>query len=52
MSLVQIALDVGFQSQAHFCTTFKRLTGKTPNRWRRSQETDLRQDNRRLLAVA
>jgi AraC-like DNA-binding protein len=52
MSLVQIALEVGFQSQAHFCTTFKRLTGQTPNRWRHNQDLNLGQDNRRLLAVA
>jgi len=35
MTMVQVALDVGFQSQAHFCTVFKRLTGVTPTRWRR-----------------
>jgi AraC-like DNA-binding protein len=35
LSLVEIALDAGFQSQAHFCTIFKRLTGATPTTWRR-----------------
>jgi AraC family transcriptional regulator len=36
-SLVEIALSVGFQSQAHFTTTFKKLVGETPHRWRREQ---------------
>lgn len=34
MAMVEIALDVGFQSQAHFCTIFKRVTGMTPTQWR------------------
>lgn len=34
-TLVNIALDVGFQSQAHFCNVFKKLTGRTPAAWRR-----------------
>lgn len=33
-TLVEIALDSGFQSQAHFCAIFKRLTGVTPTMWR------------------
>lgn len=33
--LVQIALSVGFQSQAHFTTVFRRFVGETPYRWRR-----------------
>jgi AraC-like DNA-binding protein len=33
-SLVQIALEVGFQAQTHFTTVFKRLTGNTPAAWR------------------
>jgi AraC-like DNA-binding protein len=32
--LVSIALSVGFQSQAHFTTVFKRFVGETPHRWR------------------
>ncbi len=32
-SLAEIALAVGFQSQAHFTTTFKKLVGQTPYRW-------------------
>ena len=34
--LVEIALDVGFQTQAHFTTVFKRFVGTTPGRWRMS----------------
>jgi len=33
--LVEVALCCGFQSQAHFSTVFKRLTGQTPAQWRR-----------------
>jgi AraC-like DNA-binding protein len=36
LALVDIALCVGFQNQAHFTTVFKRFTGATPHRWRRS----------------
>lgn len=32
--IVEVALEVGFQTQAHFSTVFKRLTGTTPGRWR------------------
>jgi AraC family transcriptional regulator len=33
-SIVNIALGVGFQTQSHFTTAFKRAKGVTPNRWR------------------
>lgn len=33
-ALVNVALDAGFQSQAHFCAVFKQQTGMTPSRWR------------------
>jgi len=33
-SIIEIALSVGFQSQSHFTTVFRRLVGMTPNRWR------------------
>jgi AraC family transcriptional regulator len=33
-SIVEIALTVGFQTQAHFTTVFKRFVGCTPCRWR------------------
>ncbi|MDA9520399.1 transcriptional regulator [Bradyrhizobium sp. CCBAU 11434] len=32
--LAEIALAVGFSTQAHFSTVFKRISGKTPARWR------------------
>jgi AraC-like DNA-binding protein len=32
--IVEIALTVGFQTQAHFTTIFKRFVGSTPSRWR------------------
>ncbi|MDB6043904.1 MAG: transcriptional regulator [Gammaproteobacteria bacterium] len=35
--LLDIALTVGFQAQAHFSTVFKRFVGETPGRWRRTQ---------------
>jgi len=34
MALVEVALAVGFSTQAHFSTVFKRITGNTPARWR------------------
>lgn len=40
-SLVDVALSVGFQTQAHFTTVFKRICGETPHRWR-SRERRLR----------
>jgi AraC family transcriptional regulator len=36
-NIVNIALSVGFQTQAHFTTVFKRIVGNTPRRWRREQ---------------
>jgi AraC-like DNA-binding protein len=33
-SIVDTALSVGFQTQAHFTTVFKRIEGSTPHRWR------------------
>ncbi len=37
MPLVEVALSVGFQTQAHFTTVFRRLLGETPGRWREAQ---------------
>lgn len=34
ISLVQTALSLGFQTQAHFSTVFRRVVGDTPARWR------------------
>lgn len=36
MPLVEVALSVGFQTQAHFTTVFRRLLGETPARWRQA----------------
>jgi AraC-like DNA-binding protein len=38
--LVEVALSVGFQTQAHFSTVFRQLVGETPGRWRQSQCQD------------
>jgi AraC-like DNA-binding protein len=55
MAIVEIALTVGFQTQAHLTTVFKRLVGCTPGRWRainkaptallRSEEMELRRSS-------
>jgi AraC-like DNA-binding protein len=37
MPLVEVALSVGFQTQAHFTTVFRRFLGETPGRWRQAQ---------------
>jgi AraC family transcriptional regulator len=37
MSLVDIALSVGFQTQSHFTTVFKRYAGRPPRAWRESR---------------
>jgi AraC family transcriptional regulator len=34
MTLCEIAITVGFQTQAHFTTVFKRIVGDTPYQWR------------------
>jgi len=34
--VIEIALSVGFQSQSHFTTVFRRITGQPPQAWRRS----------------
>lgn len=36
-SVVEVAGDTGFRTQAHFSTIFKRLTGATPCAWRRER---------------
>jgi AraC-like DNA-binding protein len=39
-SIVDTALSVGFQTQAHFTTVFKRIEGFTPHRWRELNRAD------------
>jgi AraC family transcriptional regulator len=40
-SLAEVALTVGFCTQAHFSTVFKRITGETPARWRCASKNTL-----------
>lgn len=37
MSLVDVALAVGFQTQSHFTSVFKRYAGQPPRAWRESR---------------
>ena len=37
ISAAQVALELGFNSQSHFITQFKRWTGVTPGRYRRAE---------------
>jgi AraC-like DNA-binding protein len=45
-SIVMIATDVGFQSQAHFTTVFKCFTNCTPSAWRVLVESELLQSSK------
>jgi AraC family transcriptional regulator len=36
--LAEVALTVGFSTQAHFSTVFKRITDETPARWRSAHQ--------------
>ncbi|MCW3797208.1 helix-turn-helix domain-containing protein [Sphingomonas sp. BN140010] len=38
LPLVEVALTVGFQNQAHFTTVFRRQADLTPGRWRQQQQ--------------
>ena len=37
-SIVDIALQVGFANQSHFCQRFRRITGVSPRTYRKLQE--------------
>jgi AraC-like DNA-binding protein len=54
LSIVDIALTVGFQTQSHFTTVFKRFVGDTPHQWRRSNfgEVDHTQQHNRQSSDA
>jgi AraC family transcriptional regulator len=39
MAIVEIALTVGFQTQPHFTTVFKRFAGCTPRQWRAASQS-------------
>jgi len=41
MPLAEVALTVGFCTQAHFSTVFKRVTGETPAGWRYARKVEL-----------
>jgi AraC-like DNA-binding protein len=36
MSVVEIGLSLGFETQSHFTSVFKRLVGRPPHAWRRA----------------
>ncbi|MBX9606651.1 MAG: AraC family transcriptional regulator [Gammaproteobacteria bacterium] len=38
--LTELALSVGYGSQASFGAAFKRLVGRSPGQWRRSRDAD------------
>ncbi|MBR0706451.1 helix-turn-helix domain-containing protein [Bradyrhizobium liaoningense] len=38
--LAEIALAVGFSTQAHFSTVFKRISGESPARWRLASKSE------------
>jgi len=40
--LAEIALAVGFSTQAHFSTVFKRISGESPARWRLASKDERR----------
>jgi AraC family transcriptional regulator len=42
LSLVDVALSVGFQNQAHFTSIFKRYVGQPPRAWRESRGVSAR----------
>ena len=43
ISLIDIALDCGFSSHAHFSNTFRQLVGVTPSEYRRTHKVPLRE---------
>jgi AraC family transcriptional regulator len=43
-TLVDVALSVGFESQSHYTTVFKRFVGQPPNVWRQSIGSEFQQD--------
>jgi AraC family transcriptional regulator len=55
MALAEVALALGFHAQAHFSTVFKKLTGETPARWRKSHRagtTPAAENSRRPHGIA
>jgi AraC family transcriptional regulator len=56
MAIVEIALSVGFQTQAHFSTVFKRFVGFTPRQWRTASQSrtpqQIRNDSQTAITAA
>jgi AraC-like DNA-binding protein len=50
--LVSVALAVGFQSQAHFSTVFKRFAGLSPHQWRGANRDLAREPRAAIRAPA
>ena len=50
MPIVEIPLRVGFQTQAHLTTVFKRFAGCTPARWRAINQMPIAPQSRRKRA--
>ena len=50
MSLVDVALSVGFQTQSHFTSVFKRYAGQAPRAWRESRGVQIRPTSTSPLA--
>jgi AraC family transcriptional regulator len=50
LSLVEVALSVGFQTQSHFTSVFKRYAGQPPRAWRESRGVHIRPTSTSLLA--
>jgi AraC-like DNA-binding protein len=44
--IFEVAFAVGFQTQAHFTTVFKRFTGFTPRQWRTASQGDRQTDGK------
>jgi AraC-like DNA-binding protein len=50
LSLVEVALSVGFQTQSHFTSVFKRYAGQPPRAWRESRGVQIRPTSTSPLA--
>jgi AraC-like DNA-binding protein len=36
-AVIEVAVELGFQTQAHFTNVFKRFVGQPPHAWRQTQ---------------
>jgi AraC family transcriptional regulator len=46
IALAQIAVVCGWSDQSHFCRSFRRVVGLSPDEWRRANALDPRQVRR------